>query len=315
MLISEFLGNHDQIKALQEWIEQRNYPYAIIQGDSGFGKTTLAKLLAAYDNRVIQRVTPENQKELNKTIKSLNLQRLDNNLNLQNKLILIDDFDLFTKRNREKLLDIYNFCVFPLIYTATDITKLDGYFKSNALIVKLKRLLSSELEELLQAKLKELNLTMDAGKVRKVAQESKNVRSAINALYSGFTQTDYHPNINIYNIIKQLGTRSLTKDLDKGLIKAIFRYIRGYDEAACKVRERFADFDYVCRAQYIEPIDVFLVNNMIEPLEEVTIMLPKKKEQENQKEQGNQKEQENQKEKEAKPKSVGHVSLYDHIDY
>ena len=268
MELTDFLDNLNQIKACLAWFEKPKKPYLIISGQHGYGKTTLATLIANEFYCKIQKITPDD--DINHALKSLNTQSLEDACEEKEtkKVILIDDLEDFD--NKKSLYDIHEFCCYPVIYTITDKSKMSNDFKNKGLVITLERPRDSQIIKYLRKKVEELSLDISDDIVTKVAIESPTVRSAVNSLYYGFSREFFLQESSIWGLIKQLKRRELTKDIHRGHIKAMSGYIKCYDSPSCKLRTLLAEYDFNCRTKFIEPVDAYLLNNMKEPIEQVT---------------------------------------------
>ncbi|MHA1866012.1 MAG: hypothetical protein ACTSWZ_05835 [Candidatus Heimdallarchaeaceae archaeon] len=289
MKIEEFIGNDNAKKTIVDWLNRFYHsrtkdtePYAIIEGETGNGKTSFVYALGETYNVYVQRITVDDlatQDDYNKFVKSLNVQNLY--YLSTKKLILIDDLNDFPKSTIYKLYNINKISIYPTIYCIDDIQSLPQNEKTNdfikkALVIHLVRPLTSKLYEFLEKKAKEFNLNIPEDKIRYIAQESKSVRSAINSLYTGCINDILISNKNIYEKRKHLLQKNLEGCIDLSFIKHICKYVDYSNLSGFKLLNQFGFFDAYLKSRYKNCIDSFIVNNLDLPLKDVRWIKVKK---------------------------------------
>ncbi len=302
MHVDKFVGNFNQINALLYWLNIRygantdsthwfnafnpkDFKYALIMSNSGNGKSYLTELLAKDFNVELFTINPlnlTNENEMNNFIKSINMQTLSG----KQKIIFIDDLDDFPINYKKKLIEIKELSRYPIIYTSTlymkdigtvNVKKQDNnnnkqtftYLK-DGFIVKIHKPLTSELEEFLKQKaLGDVPESI----IKKIAEESKSVRSAVNSLHNHSINELVEPHKTFRDLVNDTKHRRLSKPLDKRLLNVLFTSITGYNDDAKNVMFRFAEFDYLinrCWSQVgIQKINPFIINHMNEHIEDV----------------------------------------------
>jgi len=273
MSVSDFVGNFSKVNILANWLNEFFHEkteatkrYAIITGNSGNGKSLLPKLLAEdFDTElfVISPIDIAGENDLYNVIKSINLQSFTH----KQKIILIDDINEFSQKNRTKLCELNS--IYPIIYTCETIVKLDNEFTNGALLIKIKKPVTSKLIEHLKKKSKEMNIDVSDLVLQEIGQESKSVRSAELSLFTALTNDLSKPYQSHYDILKSIKARRLDQPITRLNKHWIFNSIKGYDSNALAMMQRFADFDYRIKVQF-QDIEPYLVNNMIESIERVT---------------------------------------------
>jgi len=277
MSVSDFVGNFSKVNILANWLNEFFHEkteatkrYAIITGSSGNGKSLLPKLLAEdFDTElfVISPIDIAGENDLYNVIKSINLQSFTH----KQKIILIDDINEFSQKNRTKLCELNS--IYPIIYTCETIANLDNEFTNGSLkhqnrIIKVKKPVASKLVEYLEKKSKEMNIDISDSAIQEIAQESKSVRSAELSLYTALTNELSKPYQSHLDILKSIKARRLNQSITRLNKHWIFNSIKGYDSNALALMQRFADFDYRIKVQF-QDIEPYFVNNMIESIEKV----------------------------------------------
>ena len=283
MQLNDFIGNEKAKQQLTDWLNKfyhstkNTNPYAIIQGYTGNGKTTLVYALANSYNVYVHRITADDvfdAHSFNSFAKSLNLQHLKH-LKTK-KLILIDDLNEFPKHIRKKLYTIYKISNYPIIFTidTLDSIKNDNNYNDfirRAIIVKVEKPLSSKLHQLLQEKAKELGVAASYDVLLEIAQNSLSVRSAINSLYNLCTNDVLTPpQPNIFGERKLLLQRKVQNYIDVELIKRLSKNLNCYEKNGLLLMNLLSSFDVelkVKRKRYLNPI---FLNLAPFPIDKVT---------------------------------------------
>jgi hypothetical protein len=201
--------------------------------------------------------------DFNNIIKSINLSPLDLE---RKKIILIDCMDEFHHAYRKGLLEIRDFSIYPVIYTSIKpISALKN--RQDGLFIQLERPANGEMYTLLK-KYNHDNLSDEC--IRKIAEYSPSVRSALNSLKYGHVNPLTKPYQDRYEIIDSIRKRKLKVPITRKNFRWIFESIQGAKSIADldDVMTKFADFNYRIYAKN-EDIDPFFVNNMKEPVEKV----------------------------------------------
>ena len=286
--------NYKQHKILNDWIkdyftarDKQTPRYAILHGLSGNGKTSTVYALAKEFNLDVYRISSDviNGKEsLNTCIKKLNLQSMDNLLtnDIKGKIVLVDDVDFSyaTSSIKNKLFKIYETSDSPVIYTCSDRYKLPKEFtKGNSIVVKVNRLMRSDLIDLVKEERDKLKLDVDNPTIRNIVDSSKTNRGALLSLWTSSNNKSFNPSTNLYETIDCVRRRSLSQDLDYRTLLYICKNIRTYNKEDCLILNRLAEFDYMywrgkerdLGFHLSETIDKFLINNMLEPIDKLKI--------------------------------------------
>jgi len=283
--IKEFVGsnNFKTVQTLVNWINDcyRNKDsvdsnYAILQGDSGNGKTFLVQLLADVFHLQLYRITPfdiESGATLGDIFKSINVTTLEGKAH---KLILVDDYDDYQSRYKKKLKKIVDISKYPVIFTTrffpSDRTFVNGSLKGpRGRLLKVEKPLRSELVRHLKKQ-----STLTEKELNHIVEESLSTRSAILSTQSNAINDTLDPWRSKYHFLQTIQDRELQKLLDRRDVRVIFRALHNYDEKGLAVMERFADFDYrLCakfeRVERISGIDPWFVNHMEEPIGDVNL--------------------------------------------
>ena len=262
MKFKDAIGTNAKIKIVKwinDYIDGKHNKFLVLYGQSGNGKTFLIKLLAKEAGMEVFTIEPENvntQEDLNTVIKSINSS-------FGERLILVDDFDFLKPKFRKKLQEIPKISKYPVVFTSSSWI-YDSSFLKDAVVVKLKKPLTSELRQFL------IKLGADYDTADKIASESKSIRSAILSLQNNTVNELTKDLQTRYKTLEDLKSRKLEENINRSNIKWLFNSIRGYNDSALKLMLELAEYDYKIMANFQE-IDSFIVNNMSAPVEDVEL--------------------------------------------
>jgi hypothetical protein len=280
MLLDQFLGNFNTVKALSDWLDgwyhsaNHKPPYALLYGQSGNGKTFLIKLLADtfdVDLHIIDADNIREKEDMDLVVKSLNLTKLNGK---ESKLVLVENYDEILYKGQ--LFDFYKICDYPIIYTTCKYPKTDVEFKNGGLYLKLEKPRTSQLVELMQIRCQKLGIQVDESKLEQIAKKSVSVRAALNSCFTLLSNESLEAYVSIYEKIKSLSNRGLSQDIQYPDLISFYRALQGYGEDEFLIRLRFCWFDFMFKGMWKETVDAFLVNKMREPLEKVEFEYQKK---------------------------------------
>jgi len=286
--LKNYIGNMNDVNKLHNWLDQFfNSPskklkkFVIIEGSTGNGKTFLVRCMANEFGVDLHRITPDKITMQEKAMKVREDTMVCDIDGTGNKIVLFDDFDSCPKRIMKLFYDLYEECPYPIIFVCKEFYPLDISFKSNALDIHIDKpsikAFSADWYHFLVKKAKELQLDIDDKTIKYIVRESPSVRSSINALYTGNITQNVKRWEYRQDIINDINNRCLKKDIDSELLHFLLRKLDGYDDNSYYVRNRLNHFYYMMKVQYKQSIDSFLVNNMIEPIENVKFNIYKKK--------------------------------------
>jgi replication-associated recombination protein RarA len=247
------------VKWINEYIDGKHNKFLVLYGQSGNGKTFLIKLLAKEAGMEVYTIEPENItsiEDLNNVIKGINSA-------FDERLILIDDFDLFKKKYMKKLEEIPEISNYPVVFTSSAWV-YNSTFLKDAVVIKLKKPLTSELRQFL------IKLGADYDSADKIASESKSIRSAILSLQNNAINDLTRNLLTRSDKLQKLNSRKFEEKINRQSIKWLFESIRGYDDSSLKLMLELAEYDYKIMANFQE-IDEFIVNNMSSPVEKVQL--------------------------------------------
>lgn len=188
----------------------------------------------------------------------------------KHKLILIDDFDDFHSRYKKGLLDIGKISTYPVIYTVKEYPYTRKEFIDGSLKTVMNRLPSVEKpldSDLVKYLRKESDLPLED--IQKIAELSSSFRSAVLAL-NGTINDLIEETQTRRQVLDSIKQRKCTQPITRKNIFWIYNSIKGYDKDALAVRKVFRDFSYRIFVEY-EEIEPWFVNNMVEPIERVTL--------------------------------------------
>jgi len=247
------------VKWINEYIDNKHNKFLVLYGQSGNGKTFLIKLLAKEAGMEVFLIEPENitsMEDLNNILKGINSA-------FDERLILIDDFDLFKKTYRKKLEEIPEISRYPVVFTSSTWV-YNSTFLKDAVVIKLKKPLTSELRQFL------VKLGADYDLAEKIASESKSIRSAVLSLQNKTVNELTRDLQTRRDVLEDLKSRKLEEKVNRKSVEWIFESIRGYDRSALQLMLELAEYDYKIKANFQE-IDEFVVNNMSAPIEKVEL--------------------------------------------
>lgn len=296
MQLKDFVGNYNEVNGLKNWLDKfynngdKEHNYVIVVGTSGNGKSLVPELLAKEFNVELFSVRPASitsKDDLNNIIKSINISPLDFDEKPREKLILIDDFDEFHYKYKKGLLSIPEFSKYPVIYTSKVYTFPDdfkhGTYEATrrgkkSWYFQLKKPVSS----LLCNYLRTVNKDVSFENVKKIAEHSKSVRSAVLAFKNDSINTLLSEEYTPWEVIKSIPKRNLKVPLTRKNIYWIFHSIRGVKNGGTihdlyAVMDKFCDFEFRIIFYHEtydakmtkEGIDPMFVNFMEEPLEKI----------------------------------------------
>jgi len=280
--VKDFVGNEISIHKICDWLtkfyhkESNDIPkYAIIHAFSGNGKSFLGQLLANTFKVSMYRIMPydiNSESDLNDVTKSINIKTLGGQ---KHKLIFIDDFDEFNYKQRQKLYEIPQMSIYPVIYTTKTFSiDKDFYnFNKKGLTISLSKPRMGDMIPYIKEK---LPFHYDKTKVEEILKQSNSFRSAVLSIYNMSTNNLTNPSVSRQGFLSSISRRKLPRNLNSKDAKILFDSIRGYDINALKVMMKVAEFDYRLKGKFeraqdesYPTIDKFFVNNMKEPIHKV----------------------------------------------
>lgn len=280
--VEDFVGNSISIHKICDWLTKKYHKednklpkYAVIHGFSGNGKSYLGKLLANTFKVELYKIAPydiNSDEDLNQAIKSINIKTLTGQ---EHRLILIDDLDEFTYKQRTTLYEIPATSIYPVIFTTKTFSIDKNFYQFNrkALTISLSKPAMGDMVDYIKDK---LPFHYDKTKVEEILKQSNSFRSAVLSIYNMSVNRLTHPSVSRQGFLSSISRRKVPRSLNKKDIRILFESIRGYDKNAMQVMMRVAEFDYRVSAKFeraegesYPTIDKFFVNNMKEPVHKV----------------------------------------------
>jgi len=276
--INDFVGknNFNTVNTLAKWIENYYFQhdivsqnYAILVGASGNGKSYLCKLLADTFNVELFRITPNDitsMQDMYDIIKSINIKTLDSKAH---KIILVDDFDDYSKTYRKGLLEIGQISRYPVIYAMKRYPSgmkdfIENSLKRNKKLLYVKKPLTSDL-------MKKFNGKIDNDKLQDLIEKSVSYRGVELGLKSGANEL-IESDENVFQYFDSIKNRNMKQPVTRKNIKLIFDSLsgsKGTGKSILMVRQALNDYCYRTHVQY-EEIEPFELNNADIPIERMS---------------------------------------------
>lgn len=250
--------------------EHESKSCVIIWGNSGDGKTFICEYFADYFDVELYRVTSEDitdKHQMSYFLQSLNTTTLDG----RKKLILIDDFDEFSERDLRVIQDGIRRSRYPVIFTCIEYPK--GEFVKDALVVHMMKPFPDEIV----VYLKTLQTGLSDLALYQIAEKSASFRSAILTAQSSVHNEFLLPYVSVSEMLRRVRNRNMQDPITESNVRKIFNAIKGVDDDSFSVMKRFAEFDFLIKrykdilVSYYREVDPFLVNNMVEKIENITL--------------------------------------------
>lgn len=202
--VKQFLKDYPRQKAL------------LLHGPPGTGKTTLALIAAAENNREIFELNSSDLRNRTKLEEVLKPATLQTGLFKKNKIILVDEVDGVTGTDIggiPELVRIIEVASHPIIITGNDIwqSKISPV-RQKSKLVEMKSLTTEDIVQLLKTICTKEQLVLPETTIRHVAMRSQgDVRAALNDLHIHATGEPFadvaekrHREQSIFNILKLL---------------------------------------------------------------------------------------------------------------
>jgi len=241
-----YISNNKPKTKIIKWLNEyyhnktnKTSKYIILYGDHGNGKTTLVEELAKQFNVDLLKITAEDintKDELNKTLKSINLNRLGNTKS--QKLILVDDIQEFKKSSA--ITEIIELSFFPIIFTINEYPNTQTF--DSVPKIEITKPLTSKTIEILRQYPQSKNYTQQ--ELELIAKESPSVRSAINSLHTGMINKSLKTKYNVFDIKNQLKNKALQQDIDYPLCRFLTKNLNYFTKDGFKLLSKFCLYDY-----------------------------------------------------------------------
>lgn len=181
MRYSELIGRKNQHQPILNWlnlwnqgVNSDNHP-AIIVGESGVGKSTLAKAICEKAN-----LYPQIEEEGD--ILRLESQMTTRTLMGQKRVAIVDDASYLSKKVWKEIKRISSLKTFPLILIVEDILDVEYSIRRSALVLQMSRPTENELLEYLLRTAKQKDIVLEPTRAREIASESPTWRTAFHLL-------------------------------------------------------------------------------------------------------------------------------------
>ncbi|NYZ77156.1 replication factor C large subunit [Candidatus Micrarchaeota archaeon] len=195
--IDEMIGNDEGRERINKWMlnwlaGNKRKPL-LVYGPPGVGKTSVTYALKnQYDIELVEMNASElrNRNRVEHIVKSATLA---GTLSGKDKLILIDDVDIFAGRKDSggpgAVASILKETACPVILTATDAwDKKISAIRSECELVEMKKINKIAIGKLLESIAKKENMDIGAGRIAEIAENAAgDVRSALNDLQANGT--------------------------------------------------------------------------------------------------------------------------------
>ena len=256
MYLDNFKGNFKTLDSLNDWLDEffhtktaETKPYVIIHGSSGNGKTFMVECFAKDYKVDLLRFTAddiEDKDSLDVIEKSLNLQMLETT-NLK-KIVLIDDVEDI--RNKKRLYTLHETCNYPIIFTTNEIKGLSDDFVGKALVLEMKKPLTSEIQSFLEEEAQRKGIKCDC--IEEIASKSYSIRTALQALSLGRPIEKNAPLNSISSNLKLIVQRALKEELTYPTLVAAFRNVKEYDDKSYQLREMLCRLDEIWHVEFFK---------------------------------------------------------------
>ncbi len=224
--LKEFRGSSKKVEKVLDWVknwENQKTDSLLLHGEAGSGKTTLAHLVAKELNLEIFETNASDVRTKKALKNSLEKAVQQRSLTGRKKLVLIDEVDGLSSKDRggkSQIVKIIGKTKFPIIMTAND-AYANGMQtirrKSNT--VELKKVHTNSVNARLKQIAQKEGVEYDETAIKSLARMAGgDMRAAINDLQS---ISDKHGKITA-ELVKDLGYRDTSKDIFQAL-KILFK--------------------------------------------------------------------------------------------
>lgn len=161
---SEIVGHFDIVDSLKKILDKKDIPHSfLLQGDSGCGKTTIARIIA---NRLNGEITELNVANTTGIDYIRELDRLAKIIPLfgSNKVFILDEAQQLTKEAQNCILKLLEDApkTSYFIFCTTDSAKLLNTLKNRCVVFSLKKLSNSDIRKLLNNTLEKEGIKKDS---------------------------------------------------------------------------------------------------------------------------------------------------------
>jgi len=190
--LDEFIGNVEVVKALRGWIEKWRsgkplFPFFILYGDAGVGKSTLVYCLAKDLNLVVSEHNASDERnaaDIRRVLLETGLRGFDREL----RLTVLDEADNISLPAQRVLSAKYKLVKQPVVLLVNDMSRISPELSRISLKVRINR--PSLLEKMTLAR-RVCGDNFDREKMEAVAKTSATYRDLLNHIFFGVSGADY----------------------------------------------------------------------------------------------------------------------------
>lgn len=220
--VKDIVGNKVAITTLMNWLESYYdgfssvHYYVLSSQTPGNGLTFIPRCLANTFDVELEIFSVLNIRTM-EDVRSFVQQSQSATLSGKRKLIVVKDVTSIATKLRNKLFKYSNFSSHPILFTTTELHKINESFTKNVVYIEKPELYY--LSNFLKQKAKEANISISTEEARKIASEEPSVKCALDRVLIGISSS-------VYSFVRYKDRlRSLSKGRDVALDSTLLWYI------------------------------------------------------------------------------------------